>query len=476
MAKTHITKRFDFDVICGGVLYAIHRPLNFAKIHKFLHQEMFFENVADDKVVALRELVSVAKAVFLNKDNTFEFTIRGIRNQILLRNIDGEKGVRYANHLDVWLSDHNINAIASDPVSFDILVTYLQMIDFAKKSKELSVSYQTGKVDEVEDQLRKMISGITQIRDAVSENSETLTKQSALAFLQKNYESATSKMINNEKLYMGQNTWVDQKINGFEKKTLNLIIGATGGGKSVWAHHILRRCITQKIHAHIFCVEDREESFLYKFIACQTGIPMRDLKMKYGVLSDEQKSSIRRSLDDFEKYITVDFFYGRGVDEIHQKSLERDTEKRVKGIQVPIVHIVDYTGHISSFSSGDKKFEQMRNAYGARKDFALKHDKICFDFAQINREGGKKMAEDIITHNDLAGAFDIAQVCDNIISVNRGKQDIEEKNAVLMICKARDGESGVRQKIKTMFECNRYDMEIPEPIPDHNPPTQYHGV
>ena len=85
---------------------------------------------------------------------------------------------------------------------------------------------------------------------------------------------------------MGERTWIDEKIGGFERKTLNLIIGATGGGKSVWGHHILRSCIRQRMHVHIFCVEDREESFLYKFIACQTGIPMRDLKMKFPVQRD----------------------------------------------------------------------------------------------------------------------------------------------------------------------------------------------
>lgn len=475
MSKTHITRRFDFDIICGAILYAVQRPAVFAKIFRFLDEEMFFENISDDKVVALRELIRVSKFVFQNPTESFEFSIRGIRQQILLQNIDGEKGQKYSNYIDVWLLDNNIKAIASDQSSFDILVTYLQMIDFAKKSKKLAASYQVGKVDEVEDQLRSMVSALGQIRDSVNENTSNLDKSTILKFLQKNYEDQTNKVINNEKLYLGERTWLDEKIGGFEKKTLNLIIGATGGGKSVFGHHIVRSCIRQKMHVHIFCVEDREESFLYKFIAANTGIPMRDLKMKYGTLADSQKRAIVQALDDFDKYVMVDFYYGRGVDDIHQKSIEKDMERRARGLPVPMVHIVDYTGHISGFSTGEKKFEQMRNAYGARKDFALKNNKIAFDFAQINRTGAKSMVEDIITHNDLAGAFDISQVCDNIISVNRGRMDIENKEAILMICKARDGESGVKHKIKTSFECNRYEMEELEPAPNHNPQTQYLG-
>src|SRR5690606_15820435 len=106
----------------------------------------------------------------------------------------------------------------------------------------------------------------------------------------------------------------------------------------------------------------------------------------------------------------------------------------------PLINICDYTGHIAESSSGDKTYEKMRNAFAERKNYALIHNKICFDFAQVNREGSKNQYIDkILTHNDLAGSFNLAQVCDNIISLNRTQQDRIDYTSQLHVCKARDG-------------------------------------
>ena len=152
--------------------------------------------------------------------------------------------------------------------------------------------------------------------------------------------------------------------------------------------------------------------------------------------------------------------YGCDIDTVHKAALDYDLECKFRQMEVPIVNIVDYTGHISGRSFGDKMYEKMRIAYGARKDFALKHDKICFDFAQINRQGSQNMNNNhLITQNDLAGSFDLVQVFDNLISINRTETDIEHSTCKLHICKARDNANHVTVQVGTEFDKARFNMK-----------------
>ena len=102
------------------------------------------------------------------------------------------------------------------------------------------------------------------------------------------------------------------------------------------------------------------------------------------------------------------------------------------------------------------------NSYAARKDFALKNNKITFDMVQINREGSKKSSEDVpLSETDFAGAYDAARVCDVIITINRNR--FENGNKVyFFITKGREGGVG-RYWAQTDFARARY---LPEDTHD----------
>lgn len=467
MAQETLTRRFDFKQICSGVIYTIQNASTFGKVSKFMHEESFFEGIETEEVTSLRELVRAAKGLYNTSPTSFSY--ENVLNQIRIQNIDGVRGSTWANKVDEWRHDVEISSRAADKATFDTLLLYLEAIAFGRGAKQMVPNYQKGKMVEVQSGIRETLNNMLAIRDAVNETTVTLDADSIWKKLIENSKNIESKMVRNDRLYLGENSEIDDDIGGFESKTLNLFIGATGNGKTTMCHHILRRCIAQKMTVHLYCVEDREESFMYKFVAANTGIPFATLKKNAHRLSPEDTVKVKKALEEFEKYVIVDFYFGRSIDDIHQRSTEEYLRRRALGLLVPKVHIVDYTGHIASFSKGEKGFEKMRMAYGSRKDFALKNDVICFDFAQINREGGKKigMSESYITHNDLAGAYDIAQVCDNIISINRTETDRSENRAVLLVCKARDGIMGNKRVVKTAFECGQFLTEKPESTPNN---------
>jgi replicative DNA helicase len=252
---------------------------------------------------------------------------------------------------------------------------------------------------------------------------------------------------------------LDNAIGGFETQTLNVFISMPNGGKSTMCHHIIKRCFEAQKRVHVTCVEDRPKSFLCKLTACITGIPVSRLRKEFRSLTTDELTQVRRVKELMAKYLKVDFVYGQGVDLIHKTKLEYDLECKVKNIAAPVVDIIDYTGHIAGRSVGDKMYEKMRAAYGARKDFALANNKIAFDFAQVNREGTKRAnGDDNLTMADLAGSFDISQVCDNIISINRNMLDRSDHKATLYVAKARDGEAGGIFKVGTKYHVAQYDM------------------
>jgi len=458
MSKAPLSHRFHFNTICAGVLRIIQKPAEFSKLYPFLEHKLFFQEDDSEQANHLRSVLEASKLYYEeNTKNIQSMNLKSIQNRILALHTDKDKGQSINGQLQYWMQDADIKSRMEHDNTFDTLVNYLKATQFAKESQELYKNYQSGKIPEAIKIMENIVGKLNKIGEALSDDID-LTPEGVWKFLESN--KGQSKIVS-DRLFLGDNTAIDKALGGFEKQTLNVFIAPTGGGKSVMCHHLLRRAISQEMRVHLFCVEDRYKSFLYKFLAAQTGIDMKRIKLMDD-LQEQEKNILKKAIQNMHKYLKVQFIYGHSVDTVHQLSLEYDTECRSKGQEVPVIHIIDYTGHIASFSRGDKTHEKMRNAYASRKDFALKHNKICFDFAQINRDGNKRLREDhLITHADLAGAYDLSQVCDNIISINRNNSDIQNQTATLHISKARDGETG-KFLVKTEFGKSRYNMEISE--------------
>lgn len=463
MAKAPLTQRYHFNTVCAGILRIIYKPAEFSKLYPFLDEEYFFREDPSEQSAVLRETIKIAKMVYLeNGANVNSVKMPVVLDRFLSANIDTDKGKMLRGQVQNWLMNAEIKARMEGDETFDALVSYIKAIQFAKHSQDLYKNYQEGKIPEAVKAMETILSKVNKIGESLSDAID-LSPDGVWKFLE---DSAGKNAIPTDKLFLGNNSEIDKALGGFEKQTLNVIIAPTGGGKSMFCHHLLRRAIAQNMKVHLFCVEDRYKSFIYKYLSAQTGIEMKRLKLM-DFKSDLEKAEVKRAISHLNKLVKVQFIYGHSVDTIHQLTLEYDTECRSKGQEPPMIHIIDYTGHISGLSKGDKTHEKIRAAYAARKDFALKHNKICFDFAQINREGNKRAREEnIITHADLAGAYDLSQVCDNIISINRSPQDIATQTAILHVCKARDGEIG-KFKVKTDFARARFDLEIDEAMEDN---------
>lgn len=451
MSEKHIVHRFDFDTICAGVLKLIVEPGLFQKYKNHLDEEWFFYNDNSDQVRHLRSVIKLLKQAHFEKKHS-EMSIDWMSSYISQKYLSQETGSEIRNHFNSWVTTEAIKRKMADEKVFEHFVTYLKVVILARDSRAFYEAYQHGDPDKAAEQISRVLAELGTVGD---KDREILDAAQILDHLRMSSEKKHGYAV-----YLGCEG-LDSQIGGFEKQTLNLFISITNGGKSMLSHHLIRQCLINKIPAFVACVEDRRDSFIRKAVACYTGIPVSALKRPQD-LTQSQVDQIIEFQKLLDEYIRVEFMYGESVDSVHKAAMEYDMECKLKGLErkIPIVNIVDYTGHIASKSSGDKTYEKMRTAYAARKDYALKYNKICFDFAQVNREGGKKLGDNHhLTQTDLAGAFDIAQVCDNIVTINRSAEDITLETCVLYLTKCRDGAVGVKIKVQTDFSRARYNMK-----------------
>lgn len=446
----HIVNRYDFPTVCAGIFRLISDQTLLSKYQKHLdHKYMYYKDESEE-IRAFRRVVEII--VEMVKESGIEsVSINNVDSAICMKEPSMEKGQALQNFFNEWRVRPSIQEKVNDEACFESFLNYLKIVKLASVAGSFSVYYQEGKMQLASDTMRKAIEEINSITKSTNDsfNGEGLIEY--LENHEKNYD---------HRAIMLGNDVIDEQIGGFEPQTLNLFISVTNGGKTMMAHHLVRQCIRARKKVYVACVEDRKRSFIFKVTSALTGIRTSRLKKEYRNLTPQEVELIQQAEKDMKQYLKVDFIYGNNIEQVHKAALDYDLECENRDIEKPVVNIVDYTGHIASMSAGDKGFEKMRNAYAARKDFALKYNKICFDFAQVNRDGSKRLQEDrILTQSDLAGAFDLSQVCDNIISINRNSQDITDGGCKLHIAKARDGAVGITVWVKTNFASAQYNME-----------------
>lgn len=425
-------------------------PGVYRELNPFIIPRLFYTADKSDNSETLRFLLSMMKDLH-SEGNSDKFTINYLETQIPIKCVDREKANKYRGIFLNWTRDLSIQEKMKDDGCFHSFVDYLKALQIYNISEEFGKNLQTNKVDEA---IKLMQTALQRIGKIGHQDRETLKEGEMVTLLNDMFV----KKGNNNSLLIG-NPLLDAMSGGFETQTLSGFISKSGGGKTQLSHNLIAAAIEQEKHVWVGAVEDRKNSFTLRILSRLTGIPMRRMKQDYWNLTPDEKNAIKKADAKFHRFAKVDFMYGVGVDTVHQAALDHDMSCRLRGKPVSIVNIIDYTGHIASKSAGDKGFEKMRQAYGDRKDFILKHNKIGFDFAQVNREGTKNMkSSHLITQADLAGGFDIVQVFDNMISLNRSDEDILANTSKLHVCKARDAGDGATIQVKVDFSKALYKM------------------
>lgn len=445
----HIAHRYNFNTIAGGILRLITEPRLFRRYSEYIEPDLIYQNDDAENHKALREIVKIMH-ILKREDKLDQFSIPFIESQISVRKMDDQQILKIKTHFESWRNDSKIIEAMKDEGSFAAFIDYLKVLQVAKMSSEMYASYQSGDIARTAEVMEQALLNISKLDTSDADSFDVDSFVESMKYAK---ESSAEQV-----LYLGLEPF-DDHLGAFEPQTLNVFISTTNGGKTQMAHHLISRCVKQKIKCWVGVLEDREKSFGYRLMSCLTGIHIHRLKKEYHQLDQSEKDAVETARQNIKKYVKAEFIYGVDIASIHKVAIDYDMECELKGLTKPLVSIIDYTGHVAHMTAGDGTHNQMRNAFAERKNYALKHNKICFDFAQVNREGSKGSRDDkILTHNDLAGSFNIAQVCDSIISINRSAMDVSDSTSKLHVAKARDGVVGMTVTVKTEFYRARYNM------------------
>lgn len=451
MAQKGIVRRFDFETVVSGFIKIIINPLEYSTYDPYIYPDMLYYDDNTTDRVCLRDLAQLLKTLHREGKNQL-FSINYINSQIATKFTDTDKINTLTETFKRWTNNPDIMSRINDEGSFEAFKDFLKTLIIAKSVKPFADAYNSANINKAMESMQTAFMKISKL-DA-SSNRDILDPDEIFDML-----TGSSKTMIDRVLFLGLSPY-DKSSGGFQAPSLNVFISKTNSGKSVLANHMILQCIQSKTRCWVGILEDTKKVFVFRLISSITGITINRLKQRFHMLTEEEKESIRKAQDLIREYVRVEFIYGKSIDAVHKSALDYDLECDLKGIPKPIVNIVDYTGHIAEQSSGDKKHEKMWKAYKDRKDFALKNNKICFDLAQVNREGSKNMRDNhIITHDDLAGSYDLSQVCDNIISINKSDEDTENDKIKLHFCKSKDGAVGYTIIVGTDFQRGRYNMQ-----------------
>lgn len=443
--KIEIGSNLEFHTIVAGLFLVIHDNL----LDKFVPFMNYRDFYPDDKSNASESLRSFVHVITRAHGSGKKVSILHLNSLIKESILDHDQANYLIDVVYGWRGNENITEkVGSKETTMGFFIKYIKCLYLTREIRS-----------HVQDQIRyldlnhvenKLSEALSNCRSLGVDPNEDLTIEDIEAYLN-NKESDIC-----DKLFLGDDE-IDNSVYGFRPQTLTIFLGSTGTGKSTMAAHIVRRCIEQELYVWVGVLEDAKNTFIERILSAISYVPRSTIKNK--TMTKEQKEAVSVAYNKLLKYCKVQFIRARDIDTIHKYAIEYDAECDSKKKPKPVVNIVDYTGHIAAKSAGDKTYEQYRAAYAARKDYALKHNKICFDFAQTNRAGAldnKNKDNNILGLTELASSYDLAQVADYIISLNRSERDAQQRVTRLFVAKARDCRSNFTSIWGDDFEYGRF--------------------
>jgi len=451
MSKKGIVRRFDFKTVVSGFVKLILNPLEYSIYDAYIYPDLLYYDDNTEERVVLRDLAKLLKTLH-KEQKSHLFSISYVLSQIATKFTDTDKIDKISEIFKRWTNDAEIMNRVNDDGSFEAFKDFLKTLIIAKSVKPFSDAYNSANIEKAMESMQTAFMKIAKL-DASSDR--IILDPDEILNMITNGKSH----LNDRCLFFGLTPY-DNFTGGFQAPSLNVFISKTNGGKSMMGNHLILQCIKAKLRCWVGVLEDTQKVFLFRLISSMTGITINRLKTKFHLLTEPEIVLIKKAQEEIKKYLRIEFIYGKSIDSVHKSALDYDMECDLNKIPKPVVNIVDYTGHIAEQSSGDKKHEKMWKAYKDRKDFALKNNKICFDFAQVNREGSQNMKDNsLITHNNLSGSYDLSQVCDNIISLNRSDEDVANDKMKLHFCKSKDGPVDFTIMVSTDFMRGRFKMD-----------------
>lgn len=234
---------------------------------------------------------------------------------------------------------------------------------------------------------------------------------------------------------------------GVERKTLNLIMGATGGFKSLFLCHLAARYYLSGMNVFYFTLELSEKKVAQRIDANIMNIPLQELtKLSFSEYSEKFSKSIAPYSTGnliIKEYPTV------GASALDFKTFIHETALR-RGI-VPDVIIVDYLNICSSYrikGSASSTYHVAKSIAEELRGMAVENDVPVWTATQLTRSAQKSEDPDL---SDISESFGVAATCDFVASIITNDELMARDTVVIKQLKNRYGD---------LYRNNRVELGI----------------
>lgn len=247
-------------------------------------------------------------------------------------------------------------------------------------------------------------------------------------------------------------TNMDKIFGGLGKKEIFSIIGASGGGKSMFLINIGINVLKQGKNVLHISLELSEDKVIQRYDMSTLKCTKDELKSEQGILE------LRKKPEMIKGKLVVKAYPSDVTKPEEISKLIRKLES-VKGF-VPDVLIVDYADILASPVKFQEKRHELGTIYRYLRNIGFEFDIPVVTATQANRGAVEKMQQGkIIDESDIAESYDIFRVLDGAVTINATIDDSIRSKAILYVAKNRDGAIG--QKIEFENDWSRANtMEI----------------
>ena len=280
----------------------------------------------------------------------------------------------------------------------------------------------------------------------------------------------------------GLRTW-DLQVSGIIPKKLNLVVGATGMGKTAALLTMCKGVASSGSPCLIFSLEMDNDALYYRYLSMLTGIDSR--RIAVGGLSDAEWDSVDAAIQTLDRYqVEMNDWAGMTVRDI--EATTRDFVSRRHGSR-PATMFIDYAQIIANADKRGDSTEALKiqNNIYALRELAKNMGLGLVVLAQLNRDVDKR--EDHRPRlSDIADSAGLAKAADTITALYRpayyaslraAEEGLPEAEGAIsearlceappdeaewIVMKGRDG--GTRalkmtfHPTRTMFTCGGLDM------------------
>jgi len=364
--------------------------------------------------------------------------------------IDTQEAQRFRAAIDRSLASSG--QIAVDIISKE-MTGWLKISRFMDEMKKSSNQFNEGNYHSAISWIKKTSADIEKASfesDKLADFSDPVAFYSELSDYDHDGISTGSAML--DALLIGKKTFEKDgksyQMPGLGRKTMTVLVGAANSGKTSCIISILRHAVADQKKV-LFLTHEQSEAPIkdkiykacFNMSADQMSIALRDetLSKKLRV-----KAQIINKYLKYRHYNEIGKMYVEDVLDLIQALNEKEIALTGRGFDLVID---DYPAKLMSRNFGGKGTERRHLLGYVYSQFSMLADSMnCHVIApvQTNRASYKQMKDggNFLDMDSISESFEVAQIADNVITINRSDDNKRRNEVYLNIAKNRRGETG----------------------------------